>query len=106
MHTIVDVHVDEVLGRDDHDPGCPRDLLLYRLTLEAGRRLAGNPLSRREIIRKLGTSSARFYRLLYPSNCRRSVHGVLGLLQVLDCDVELVVGPQVNAGAHTLADYR
>jgi hypothetical protein len=86
------VHVDQVLEYN-RDPGYMRDLLLYRLTLEAERRVAESPLSRREIIRRLGTSPAQFYRLLDPTNYQKSIDGVLGLLQVLECEVELVVKP-------------
>ena len=86
------VHVEQVLEYN-RDPGYLRDLLLYRLTLEAERRLAASPLSRREIIRRLGTSPAQFYRLLDPTNYRKSIDGVLGLLQALDCDVDLLVKP-------------
>ncbi len=68
-----------------------RDLLLYRLTLEAEARVASSPLSKREIIRRLGTSPAQFYRLLDPTNYRKSVDRLLSLLQILDCEVELVV---------------
>ena len=45
----------------------------------------------REIVRRLGTSAAQFYRLLDQTNYRKSVDQVLNLLHVLDCDVELVV---------------
>ncbi len=86
------VHVEQVLEYN-RDPAYMRDLLLYRLTLEAERRVTKSPLSRREIIRRLGTSPAQFYRLLDPTNYRKSIDGVLGLLQVLECDVELVVKP-------------
>jgi hypothetical protein len=73
------------------DPFHLRDLLLYKLTLEAQKRVAASPLSRREIIRRLRTSAAQFYRLLDPTNYRKSVDQVLSLLHVLDCDVDLVV---------------
>jgi hypothetical protein len=86
------VHVEEVLEYN-RDPGYMRDLLLYRLTLEAERRLAQSPLTRREIIRRLGTSPAQFYRLLDSTNYRKSIDGVLGLLRVLDRDVDIVVRP-------------
>lgn len=86
------VHLEQVLEYN-RDPDHMRSLLLYRLTLEAERRLARSPLSRREIIRRLGTSPAQFYRLLDPTNNRKSVDAVLALLQVLDCEVELVVKP-------------
>ena len=84
------VHVDQVLEYN-RDSTYMRDLLLYRLTLEAQRRLDASVLSRREIIRRLGTSPAQFYRLLDQTNYRKSVDKVLELLQVLDCDVDLVV---------------
>ena len=84
------VHVDQVLEYNQ-DPGYMRDLLLYRLTIEAQKCLDASPLSKREIIRRLGTSPAQFYRLLDPTNYRKSVDKVLFLLHVLDCDVDLVV---------------
>ena len=75
----------------NQDPGYLRQLLLYRLTLEAERRVAESRLSKREIIRRLGTSPAQLYRLLDPTNTRKSVDRLLELLHVLDCDVDLVV---------------
>ena len=84
------VHIEQVLEYNQ-DPGYLRDLLLYRLTLEAQRRVEASPLSKREIIRRLGTSAAQFYRLLDQTNYKKSVDQVLNLLHVLDCDVELVV---------------
>ena len=84
------VHVEQVLDYNE-DPSYLRDLLLYRLTIEAHKCLAESPLSKREIIRRLGTSPAQFYRLLDPTNCRKSVDKVLLLLNVLGCEVDLVV---------------
>ena len=83
------IHIDQVLEYNQ-DPGYLRDLLLYRLTLEAQKRVEESALSKREIIRRLGTS-AQFYRLLDQTNYRKSVDQVLNLLHVLDCDVDLVV---------------
>ena len=84
------VHVEQVLEYNK-DPTYLRDLLLYRLTLEAQKRVAESPLSKREIVRRLGTSAAQLYRLLDQTNDRKSVDQVLALLQVLNCDVDLVV---------------
>ena len=84
------VHVEQVLEYNQ-DPNHMRDLLLYRLTLEAQKRMDASPLSKREIIRRLGTSAAQLYRLLDQTNYRKSVDQLLSLLQVLDCDVDLVV---------------
>jgi hypothetical protein len=88
------VHVDQVLEYCQ-DPSYLRDLLLYRLTLEARRRIDDAGLSRREIIRRLRTSPAQLYRLLDQTNYRKSVDQVLLLLAVLDCDVDLVVRAKI-----------
>ena len=84
------VHVEQVLEYNQ-DPAHLRNLLLYRLTLEAQKRIAASPLSKREIVRRLGTSAAQLYRLLDQTNYRKSVDQVLTLLQVLNCEVDLVV---------------
>lgn len=84
------VHIEQVLEYNQ-DPTYLRDLLLYRLTLEAQKRIIHSSLSKREITRRLRTSAAQLYRLLDQTNYRKSVDQVLALLQVLDCDVDLVV---------------
>lgn len=84
------IHIEDVLEYNQ-DPDYLRDLLLYRLTLEAQNRIAATSLAKREIIRRLGTSATQLYRLLDQANYRKSVDQMLRLLQVLDCDVELVV---------------
>jgi hypothetical protein len=84
------VHVEQVLEYNQ-DPSYMRDLLLYKLTLEAQARVAGSPLSKREIVRRLGTSAAQLYRLLDQTNEAKSIDQMLNLLRVLDCEVDLVV---------------
>ena len=84
------VHLEQVLEYNK-DPDYLRDRLLYRLTLEAQERVGASALSRREIIRRLGTSPAQFYRLLDQTNYAKSVDQLVSLLQILDCDVEIVV---------------
>ena len=84
------VHVEHVLEYNQ-DPAYFRDLLLYRLTLEAQRHVAESHLSKREIVRRLGTSASQLYRLLDQTNYRKSVDQVFALLQVLDCEVDVVV---------------
>ena len=84
------VHIEQVLEYNQ-DPRYMRDILLYKLTIEAQKRVEESSLSRREIIRRLGTSPAQLYRLLDPTNYRKSVDRVLFLLHVLDCDVDLVI---------------
>jgi hypothetical protein len=84
------VHAEQVLEYNQ-DPSHMRDLLLYRLTIEAQKRMAASALSKRELVRRLGTSASQLYRLLDQTNYRKSVDQLLALLQVLDCDVDLVV---------------
>jgi hypothetical protein len=99
------VHVDQVLEYNQ-DPTYLRDQLLYRLTLEAQRRIAKSGLSKREVIRRLGTSAAQLYRLLDQTNYRKSIDQVLALLQVLNCDVDLVVRSRPISIAPSLAATR
>lgn len=84
------VHVEQVLEYNE-DPSYSRDLLLYRLTIEAQKRVEKSPLAKREIIRRLGTSPAQLYRLLDQTNYRKSVDQLVCLLQILDCNVDFVV---------------
>jgi hypothetical protein len=84
------IHAEQVLEYNK-DPGLLREQILYRLTLEAQKRIERSSLSRREVVRRLGTSATQLYRLLDPTNTRKSVDHVLRLLHVLDCDVELTV---------------
>lgn len=84
------IHSEQVLEYNQ-DPAYLRDLLLYRLTIEAQKRVAKSPLSKRGIVRRLGTSAAQLYRLLDQTNYSKSVDQLLALLQVLDCEVDLVV---------------
>jgi len=86
------IHIDRVLEYN-RDPAYMRDLLLYKLTLEAQRQVERSPLSKRELIRRLNTSPAQLYRILDEENYRKSIDQVLGLLAVLDCRVEFSVEP-------------
>jgi hypothetical protein len=84
------VHLEQVLEYNQ-DPNYLRDLMLYKLTLEAQRRIEHSPLSKREISRRLGTSATQLYRLLDQTNYKKSLDQLVSLLQLLECDVELVV---------------
>lgn len=89
------------------DPEYLRNMLLYELTVEAQRRLRESTLSKREIIRRLGTSPAQFYRLIDQTNYTKSVDKVISLLAVLGCDIELKVRPRrVRAGARECEQHR
>jgi len=84
------VLVDQVLEYNQ-DPAYLRNMLLYQLTLQAQRELERTSLSKREIIRRLRTSPAQFYRLIDQTNYSKSIDKVLSLLRVLGCNVELTV---------------
>ncbi len=90
------VLLDEVLYFN-RDPGFMTDMLLYNLTLEAQKRVARSPLGTRELIRRLGTSAAQYYRLLDQTNYRKSVRQMLSLLHLLNCEVEFVIRDRKSA---------
>ncbi len=90
------VHIEQVLEYNQ-DPDYLRDALLYKLTIEAQRRVEASPLSKSEIIRRLGTSAAQLHRLLDQKNYRKSVDKLLSLLHVLGCDVDLRVRAKGSA---------
>lgn len=91
------VHIEQVLEYNQ-DPSYLRDALLYKLTIEAQKRIEASPLSKREIIRRLGTSATQLYRLLDQKNYRKSVDQLLSLLHVLDCDIDLLVRTKTASG--------
>lgn len=91
------VHGEQVLEYNQ-DPHYLRDTLLYKLTIEAQKRVKASPLSKCEIIRRLGTSATQFYRVLDQTNYRKSVDQLLSLLHVLDCDVDLLVRTKMAKG--------
>ena len=84
------VHIDHALEYNE-DPSCLHEVLLHKLTVEALRRIDSCGLSRREIMRRLGTSAAQLYRLLDPTNRRKSMNQMIALLRVLGCEVDVVV---------------
>ncbi len=91
------VHIEQVLDYNE-DPTYMRDAMLYRLTLETQKRVKASPLSKREIIRRLGTSATQFYRLLDQTNYKKSIDQLVSLLHVLDCTVDLKVGTKRSSG--------
>ncbi len=84
------VHVDHVLEYNE-DPRYLQEVLLYKLTIEASRRIDSCGLSRREVMRRLGTSAAQLYRLLDTTNTRKSMSQMVALLRVLGCNVDVIV---------------
>ncbi|MGD8977982.1 MAG: helix-turn-helix transcriptional regulator [Gammaproteobacteria bacterium] len=91
------VHIDHVLEYNQ-DPTYMRDSLLYQLTVEAGKRVKQCGISKRELIRRLGTSPSQFYRILDTDNYRKSIDQVVALLHLLDCEIELSVRPSRPGG--------
>ena len=91
------IHLDAGLEYN-RDPSYLSDLLLHKLTLEAQRAVESSDLSKRELIRALGTSASQFYRLLDPTNHTKSVGQMLALLHLLGREVDVVVGPSRKAG--------
>ena len=90
------IHIDHVLEYN-RDPAYMANLLLYKLTLEAQKRVEASPLSTREIIRRLDTSATQFYRLLDQTNTQKSLKQLVSLLAILDCEVDLVIRDRRSA---------
>jgi len=86
------LHIDSV-REHNQVPNYMRRLLLYNLTVEAINCVQSSGLSKREIMRRAGTSPAQFYRLLDPTNTTKTVDGLLRLFSAVDCDVDFSVRP-------------
>lgn len=84
------VHIDAVLEYHQ-DPGYLNEMLLHRLTVEAGKAIEQGNLAKRELARRLGTSPSQLYRLLDPANSRKSAGPLLAILHLLGREVDLVV---------------
>lgn len=84
------MHAEQVLDYNE-DPGYLAEQMLYRLSLEAQSQLERAGLSKREVIRRLGTSAPQLYRLLDQRNTRKSIGQMLALLGVLGCEVDVAV---------------
>ena len=90
------VHIEHALEYNQ-DPTYLAELLIHKLTAEARRRADRSGLSRRELARRLATSVPQLYRLLDPANTRKSVNQLVGLLHILDCEVDIVIRPRSAA---------
>ena len=87
------VHLEQVLEYNE-DPAYLADVLTYRLTVEARKRIDASSLSRRQLAKRLSTSVPQLYRLLDPANSKKSLRQLIALLHVLDCEVDFVVRRQ------------
>ncbi len=75
----------------NNDPTYFAELLTYRLSIEAQQRVEKSALSRRQIAKRLATSVPQLYRLLHPTNSRKSIKQLIALLHILNCDRDLVI---------------
>ena len=87
------VHLDAVLEYNQ-DPEILNKLLLHRLTVDALEAMEESGLSKRELIRALGTSPSQFYRLLDTTYYGKSVGQLAALLHLLGREVDIVVRPK------------
>jgi hypothetical protein len=92
------VHLDVVLEYN-RDPALLNELLLYRLTVVACEAVRETGLSKREMIRRLGTSASQFYRLLDPTYYGKSVGQMVALLNILGKDVDFTIRPKASSSA-------
>lgn len=81
------IHIDRVLEYN-RDPKYMRDLILYKLTIQAKKLVKSSDLSKRELIRRLGTSPTQFYRILDENNYRKTIDQVFSLIAVLDFRID------------------
>ena len=84
------VHIEQILEFYE-DPAYLADLITYKLTVAALDRIEESGLSRRRIAKQLSTSVPQLYRLLDPTNTRKSLNQMIALLHVLNCDVDVRV---------------
>lgn len=72
------------------DPEYIRQQLLFKMTVQAQKRIKELKISKREIIRRMGATPTQFYRLMDTKNIRKTMDQMLRLLSALDCPVEIV----------------
>ena len=84
------VHMDDFLYYN-RDPDYVRDVTLYNLTVKVVDLLQHSKLPKRELARKLKTSPAQVYRLLDPTNYRKTTDQMVRLLACLDYTVDVRV---------------
>jgi hypothetical protein len=82
---------EQVLSFFYREPSDVKGDVLWALTMAAINHIKNTSLSRRQILRRMHTSSAQLDRILDASNVRKTVDGVLALLDVLGCEVEVTV---------------
>jgi len=84
------VHLDAFLEYN-RDPSHMREITLYSMTVEAVEHLKKSGLSKHEVIRRLATSPSQLYRLLDPTNKKKTIDEMVRLLSVIGCRVEWTI---------------
>ena len=82
------VMMDQVLEYNK-DPEYLRQMLLFKLTVKAKERLNECKMSKREVIRRMGTTPTQFYRLIDQTNTHKSIDQMIKLLAAMDCPVDV-----------------
>jgi hypothetical protein len=82
------IHIDQVLEYNE-DPNYQRETLLFQLTVKAQEILKTHRIRKREIIRRLHTSPAQFYRLMDSTNTHKTIDQMIRLLSALNCPIGL-----------------
>ena len=84
------VHLDAFLDYN-RDIDFMRQVILHKLTVQSVHLVKKSGLSKHEIIRRLKTSPSQLYRLLDPSNHRKSIGEMIKLLAILGYSIEFKV---------------
>lgn len=82
------IHLDAFLDYN-RDPDYWRELTLHQLTVDAIRLIKASGLSKNEIVRRLKTSPSQLYRLLDPTNYKKSIDEMFRLIAVLGHRAEI-----------------
>lgn len=86
------LHLDVVLAVNK-DPEYERDMLLYRLTIQAQDILKKKRIPKRELARKLKTSPKQLYRLLDQTFYGKTIDQMIKLLNALGNSVDFKITP-------------
>ena len=92
------IHVEDFLNYNK-DPDYMRDLTLYKLTVKAAKLLKESKLPKRELARRLATSPAQLYRLLDPTNYKKTIDQMVRLLACLDYTLDFVIEKDKQSAA-------
>jgi hypothetical protein len=92
------VHVDDFLYYNK-DPDYMRDLTLHNLTTKAIELTKESKLPKRELARKLKTSPAQIYRLLDPSNYKKTIDQMVKLVACFNYTIDFKLEKDAKSAA-------